>query len=466
MILPFVFLLLAIAVMPFISPHWWEKQYAAVSVVLGAVTVVYYVVVLKNSAAVVHMLHEYAGFIALIGSLYVVSGGIHVRVKGEAKPAANVLFLLAGAVLSNVIGTTGASMLLIRPWIRMNKYRITSFHIVFFIFIISNVSGCLTPIGDPPLFLGYLKGIPFWWTLHHLWLPWLSMLLLLVGSFYCFDMQNFKKAPAQVREMETEHKEWGVDGLHNVLFIGLILWTVFLDSPWREAGMLGAAAGSWFSTRKQVHESNHFDFAPVREVGFLFAGIFTTMLPALEYLNNHAGGFGDYGPLHYYFGCGLLSSVLDNAPTYLAFLTASFGLFVDQEVVRQVQHLLATHGQNIGQLAGVHAVEVRNTYLTLLKYHGDLVASGDVPLDTIETAFLIGNHNLYIIAISMGAVFFGAMTYIGNGPNFMVRSIAVQAKVHVPGFFGYICKYALPVLLPALLLVGFMYLKWLPQLVR
>src|SRR5690242_15773354 len=173
MILPFALLLACIAAMPFIHKHWWEHHYPKVAVGLGLLTVIYYVAVLKNGERMLHVAHEYVSFIALIGSLFVVSGGIHIQVKGEAKPWINCLFLFIGAVLANFIGTTGASMLVIRPGIRMKKYRITAFQIVFFIFFVSNGDGCLTQIGDPPLFLGYLKGVPFWWVLEHCWQAWL-----------------------------------------------------------------------------------------------------------------------------------------------------------------------------------------------------------------------------------------------------------------------------------------------------
>src|SRR5881409_571215 len=188
MILPFGAMLLCIALMPFIHGKWWHHHYPKVAVALGAVTTVYYVFVLKNPGRMLHVAHEYVSFIALIGSLFVVSGGIHIRVKGEATPLINCLFLFVGAVLANVIGTTGASMLFIRPWIRMNKYRITAFHVVFFIFLVSN-------IGDSPLFLGYLKGVPFWWVQEKCWSAWLIGVLFLIGVFYVLDRRNFLRAP-------------------------------------------------------------------------------------------------------------------------------------------------------------------------------------------------------------------------------------------------------------------------------
>ncbi|MDD5263050.1 MAG: sodium:proton antiporter [Methylacidiphilales bacterium] len=466
MLLPFAALLLAIAIMPFANLHWWERHYEKVSLLLGAITVFIYLVVLRNQTAVLHTALDYVSFMALIGSLFVVAGGIHISVKGEASPARNCLFLLIGAVLANIIGTTGASMLMIRPWIRMNKYRITAYHTVFFIFIISNVSGCLTPIGDPPLFLGFLKGIPFWWTLHHLWIPWAVVLALLLTVFYFFDRRNFMKAPPVVRALEAGHETFKITGLHNIFFIAVVLSGIFFDPPWREGLMLSAAFGSYFTTSRQIHESNHFNFAPIREVGFLFLGIFATMMPALDYMSLHSKEFGLGSPLTYYFSCGFLSSVLDNAPTYLTFLNASFGLFVDPVIVDQVGRLAAAHGSGLGSITGTHSEAIRNTYGVLERYHADWIGSADIPRDRIETAYLLGNHSLYIIAISLGAVFFGAMTYIGNGPNLMVKSITERAGVKTPGFFGYLFKYALPILFPVLIAVGLVFLKFFPDIVR
>jgi Na+/H+ antiporter NhaD/arsenite permease-like protein len=258
---------------------------------------------------VLHTASEYVSFIALIGSLYVVAGGIHINVKGEATPAQNVLFLAIGAVISNVLGTTGASMLMIRPWIRMNKYRVTAHHIVFFIFIVSNVGGCLTPIGDPPLFLGYLKGIPFFWVLQHCWPMWLVGNAALLLTFYLVDRKNYARAPKAVRDEMAEPRDtWRFQGLANVLFLGVILFAVFIKHPpfVREGIMLVAAVASWFSTREHIHEANHFDFHPIKEVAVLFIGIFATMMPALDWLQRNADSLGTPTPALYYWGTGVL----------------------------------------------------------------------------------------------------------------------------------------------------------------
>ncbi len=410
MILPFALLLGAMAFAPMRAPQWWLRHYTKVAFGLGAVTLGYYLFVLRDAPRVVHTGHDYASFIALIGSLFVVSGGIHIGVKGEATPSANVIFLFVGAIVANVLGTTGAAMLLIRPWIRMNRYRVTAHHIVFFIFIVGNAGGCLTPIGDPPLFLGYLQGVPFWWIAKNCWPMWAMCVGLLLAIFYAVDRINFLRTPRAAREPETAHESWRLDGLPNLFFLAVILGAVFVNRPifLREALMLAAALGSYCTTPKSVHAANDFNFHPVREVAVLFAGIFATMMPALDWLNLNARSLlGDHpSPGIFFWGTGILSSALDNAPTYLGFLDALFG-----------------------------ATGVRST--------GELV----------------NQHALGLLAISVGAVFFGAATYIGNGPNFMVKAVADQQKIHMPTFPGFILKFTLPFLLPMLLAVWLIFFR-------
>ena len=413
MILPFGLLLAAIALAPLAFANWWGRHYPKVAFALGAVTLGYYLLGLHAYAHVLHTAAEYVSFIALIGSLYIVAGGIHLTVKGEATPLANVTFLLLGALAANLLGTTGASMLLIRPWLRLNKYRITAHHVVFFIFIVSNVGGCLTPIGDPPLFLGYLKGVPFWWVAEHCWPMWALALALLLGIFYVLDRRNYLRAPAAVREQIAEPADqWRFEGLGNLGFLGVILAAVFVNDPpfLREGLMIAAALGSWFTTKKHVHEANHFNFHPIQEVAILFAGIFATMMPALDWLQLNAGQLGSPTPAFYYWASGTLSSVLDNAPTYLAFFSAAAGEAVEDKV--RLATLLATP-------------EFART----------------------------------LVAISVGSVFFGAGTYIGNGPNFMVKAIADQQQVHTPGFLGYVFKFTLPFLLPVLVLIWLVFFR-------
>jgi len=464
MILPFALLLGTIALAPLLCMGWWTKHYPKVAFSLAAITLAYYLLGLRAYERVLHGGIEYVSFIVLIGSLYVVSGGIHINVRGEATPRVNTIFLLVGALIANVLGTTGASMLLIRPWIRMNKYRITAHHIVFFIFIVSNVGGCLTPIGDPPLFLGYLKGIPFWWVAEHCWPFWAVGVGFLLALFYILDVRNYLRAPKSVRDRLAEPPDqWRFEGLWNLASLLVILAAVFVARPLflREALMLGAAAGSWFTTGKRVHEANHFSFHPIQEVAILFIGIFSTMMPALDWLQNNAGQLGTPSPAAFYWGCGVLSCLLDNAPTYLSFLSAAFGLFVDPEIIDKVQMLVQNHGANMAAITGPHAEAIGNTYAALQKYHAPLLASGKVRVEEIEVAFLLGNtaYNNYILAISIGAVFFGANTYIGNGPNFMVKSIADQQKVPAPGFLGFIFKYTLPCMVPMLLLIWLLFFR-------
>ncbi len=413
--LPFALLLLSIALVPFINKDWWHHHYPKVAVGLGAITAVYYVLILGNGVRMLHVAHEYIRFIALIGSLFIVSGGIHIRIKGKAGPWFNCLFLFTGAVLANLIGTTGASMLLIRPWIQMNQPRVTAFHIVFFIFILSNVGGCLTPIGDPPLFLGYLKGVPFWWVLNECWQAWLIGVTALIAIFYGFDRRSFVRAAASARSEEARSETWKFEGWRNVALLGVILGAVFIKKPvgLSEALMVVAAAGSWLGTPRRVHDANQFNFEPIREVAWLFAGIFATMVPALDYLEAHATELGLNTAMKFYWLTGLLSGALDNAPTYLTFLAAAMGR----------QHL------SLNEPAQVEA-------------------------------FVAGN-GMELVAISLGAVFFGALTYIGNGPNFMVKAISEQARVKTPGFFAYLFKFALPVLGPVLVLISLLFFsRW------
>jgi Na+/H+ antiporter NhaD/arsenite permease-like protein len=409
MMLPFALLLVAMALAPLLAPNWWLRHYAKVALGLGAVTLGYYLLGLHANERVLDTAHEYVSFIALVGSLFVVSGGIHIGVKGEGTPLVNVIFLLVGAIVSNVLGTTGATMLLVRPWIRMNQYRVTAHHIVFFIFIIANVGGCLTPIGDPPLFLGYLQGVPFWWVANNCWPMWAVGVGILLAIFYVVDKIHFARAP---RETKLANGSWKFDGLTNLFFLAAILGAVFVERPvfLREVLMVAAAVGSYFTTKKDVHEANRFNFHPIQEVAILFAGIFVTMMPALDWLGFHAKELlGDNpSPGFFFWGTGGLSAVLDNAPTYLGFVGALSG---------------ATGTKEIAELLGKDA------------------------------------GALNVLAIGVGAVFFGAATYIGNGPNFMIKAIADQEKIPMPGFLGFIFKFTLPFLLPVLITIWLLFFR-------
>ena len=411
--LPFVLLLGSIAILPLVSKDWWEKNFKLVSFGLAIVVGFHYVFHLRDIESLVNAGSDYFSFICLVGSLFVVSGGIHINVKGQATPLANSIFLCVAAILANLLGTTGASMVLIRPWIRMNKRRITAYHIVFFIFIVSNIGGGLTPIGDPPLFMGYLKGVSFFWVLRNVWPIWLLAIGSLLGVFFILDTQNFKKEPLAIRAKDTAHEEWKFLGGHNIIFLAMIIGSVFINHPrfLREGIMLLAAILSYLSTPKTVHESNDLSFGPIKEVAILFFGIFATMIPALEWLEKYAAQLGIHSPGQFFWGSGALSSVLDNAPTYLNFLSVARGLFLD----------------------------------------------GTVTPGNSGVAMLLDGHADYIRAISVGSVFFGAVTYIGNGPNLLVKSIADQAKVKTPSFFSYFFKYSLPFLTPFFLLIWYIF---------
>ncbi len=410
LILPFALLLGAMALTPVVAPRWWAKHYAKVAFGLGAVTVGIYLFALHDTASLGHAAREYISFITLVGSLFVVAGGIHLKVKGEATPLANVLFLFLGAIAANFLGTTGAAMLLIRPWIRMNQYRVTAHHVVFFIFIIANIGGCLTPIGDPPLFLGYLQGVPFWWVAQKCWPMWATGTGLLLAIFYVVDKRNFYRAPKAVREKETAHETWQFEGLSNLFFLAVIVGAVFVNRPpfLREGLMIAAAAGSYFTTPKSVHATNAFNFHPAIEVAVLFAGIFATMIPALAWLDHNAAALLGQSPPPgiFYWGTGGLSAVLDNAPTYLGFLSTLFGV-----------------------------------------------------IGAPNISALLDQKTAHLLAISIGAVFFGAATYIGNGPNFMIKAIAEQRGVRVPSFLEFVWKFSLPFLLPVLAIIWLLYFR-------
>lgn len=386
MILPFGLLLACMAVIPLHWPVWWEKHHAKAALSLAAVTVGYYVFVLPPAAleTVRHAARDYAGFITLVGALYIVSGGIHLRAGGTGGSGWNTLFLALGGLASNLLGTTGASMLLIRPWLQVNRHRIAAHHMVFFIFIVSNVGGCLTPMGDPPLLMGYLEGVPFWWVARHCWPMWLVAMAFLLAIFYCVDRRHDARAPRP--PAGTEHR-CHFAGLWNIVFLALIAASVVVPMPalLREGIMVGAAGASWFLTGRAVHEANEFSFRPIMEVAVLFFGLFATMMPMLDRLRNVGGSLT---PGQVFWSAGTLSVFLDNAPAYLAFF-----------------HAAAGHGVN-------------------------------------------GLSAKLIAALSVSTVMFGAMTYIGNGPNLMVKSIADHQKIQSPSFLAYLFKWAAPVMLP------------------
>jgi Na+/H+ antiporter NhaD/arsenite permease-like protein len=476
--LPFALLLGSIAAMPLINMHFWEHHYPKFAIVLGTITAVYYLFFFhdlpSSRAAWVHEMQEYVSFIALLGSLYIVSGGIVIKVSRKATATTNTTLLLVGAVIANVVGTTGAAMLLIRPYIRINKAHIKPYHIIFFIFAVANCGGSLSPIGDPPLFMGYLKGVPFFWVLEALWPMWAVCLAVLLTVFFIIDKRDHAKA-------EREHeKDPGpavqIYGFQNFLYIGLILVGVFRpsmfqhihDGQWlmlpisREIMMLIAALASKLSTQPFIYERNEFTYGPIKEVAILFVGIFSTMVPALNYLNIHSDQMPLKTPGQYYYITGALSSMLDNAPTYLVFLETKQGQVQKQydTEINHLRELLDEHepGQVPDRPVGMddHVVAA---YDTLVKYRRDKIEQSNVSDTDIRIAMIIGNRDLamYLMAISIGAVFFGACTYIGNGPNFMVKSIAESAGIQMPSFFGYVFKYALPILIPIYVVIWLIF---------
>ncbi|WP_421874672.1 sodium:proton antiporter [Marinoscillum sp.] len=434
-VIPFVVLLLMIATGPLFYEHFWHKNYPKVAVALAAIVVGYYLFVLHNHHGPVHAFFEYFQFIALLTGLFVASGGIMIIVDKKSTPGVNIGILALGAVIANIIGTTGASMLLIRPFIRLNKNRIKAYHIIFFIFVVSNIGGSLTPIGDPPLFLGFLKGIPFFWTLSHNLLPWAFAIILLLIVFFFMDKSN-KADYSFGEEIAEPSGKLGLRGTRNFIWLGVIVAAVFLDPnvfDWvpgimyegqkfsyiREIIMLTAAYCSYRFADKQALNGNDFSFEPIREVAFIFIGIFGTMMPALELVGAFAKSPAGVELITHntlYWGTGMLSGFLDNAPTYVNFLTAG----------------MAADGASINSVSDVVGY-----------------ASGMFKDSIIE-----------LKAISVAAVFFGAMTYIGNGPNFMVKSIAEQVGIKMPSFFGYIIRFSIPFLVPLLVLVWLVFFYW------
>lgn len=432
LVIPFVILLLMIATGPLFYEHFWHHHYPKVAVGLAVLVISYYLLILENIHGPVHALAEYVQFIALLASLYIASGGILIEIDKKSTPMANVALLLIGAVISNLIGTTGASMLLIRPFIRLNKGSIQAYHIIFFIFMVSNVGGSLTPIGDPPLFLGFLKGIPFFWTLEHNWPAWIVALAFLAIIFFFIDKKMGKANDDELEEITYTNK-FTLIGSRNFLWLAVVIASVFLDPnviEWvpaihydgqkfsflREVIMLSVAYFSYRFADQKAIKGNEFNFEPIREVAFIFIGIFGTMMPALELVGNFAKSPEGAALITHntlYWGTGILSGVLDNAPTYLNFLAAA----------------MASQGAEISNVAMVK----------------------DFALDNYE------NSAFELMAISLAAVFFGAMTYIGNGPNFMVKSIAEQNGIKMPSFFGYIIRFSIPILLPILVIIWLIF---------
>ena len=401
---PFAVMLLAIAILPLLAPAFWESNLRklAVGAALGLPVSVLYL--RHDPAALAHTGGDYLSFMALLASLFIVSGGVLVTGDIPARHAVNTAFLGVGAVLASLIGTTGASVLLIRPLLATNEERRHVAHtVVFFIFVVANIGGCLTPLGDPPLFLGYLLGVPFTWTLR-LAPHWLLANGMVLAVYYLWDRRAYAREDADaIARDETAVRPIRVAGKRNVVFLLAVVASVsFLHAPYRELAMLALSALSLALTPRALREANRFTFHAIAEVAALFAAIFLTMLPALGVLHAHGRELGLTEPWQFFWGTGLLSSFLDNAPTYLTFLAIAQSLGLPPEVAGMSHRVLA--------------------------------------------------------AISAGAVFMGANTYIGNGPNFMVRSLAQERGIKMPSFLGYMA-YSGAVLIPVFVVVTLVFFR-------
>jgi Na+/H+ antiporter NhaD/arsenite permease-like protein len=412
MMLPFALLLLCIAVAPLAAHAQWERAYKSICAAFALFTCVYYAIALRGGSRVLHAGLDYASFMIVVGSFYVVAGGIHIHTRGSGRPLSNTIFLLCGGVLANLVGTVGASMLLIRPWMTMNRNRFAKMHMAFFIFVVSNVGGALLPVG-PPLFLGYLKGVPFWWPLQRCWMAWGITLGALLLVFYFVDVFAWRTAAKRAGFTGPANPgNWHCDGAKSFAFLVILLGALIGVPPvWRELVMAGAAAIAFFLTPARLHAANAFSFRPIVEVAWIFLGIFGTMIPVLDYMKLHAADLGLRTDMQFFWATGVLSALLDNAPTYLTFLAGALGL---------------------------HQLDVNTA---------------------ADVAAFVREHDQHLVAISLGATFFGALTYIGNGPNLLVKAIADQAKMPTPSFFGFIFKWALPVLLPILTLVSLLFFR-------
>jgi Na+/H+ antiporter NhaD/arsenite permease-like protein len=445
-IIPFIGILLSIAIFPLVAPEFWHHHFPKISAFWAVAFAVPFLVVYKGEAfyEIMHIiLVDYIPFIIVLWGLFTVGGGIVLKGRLVGTPAVNVLLLLVGTILASWTGTTGAAMLLIRPVIRANAWRKRKMHIIiFFIFLVANIGGSLTPLGDPPLLLGFFHGVPFFWTLR-LIVPMSFLAVILLVIFYLLDSYFMRKdgvSPPQTGERDPIRLE----GVHNFLFLGGILFFVLLSGmlDLKEVNILGVHIPqqdilrvlgiilmgllSLRTTSWELRRSNDFTWFPIQEVAYLFAGIFITIVPALAILK--AGSEGALAfiinsvekPWHYFWVTGSLSSFLDNAPTYLTFFNTALGKLHLTE--SEVSLFLA--GSSIG---GEHLANLR-TFEQLL------------------------------VAISLGAVFMGANTYIGNAPNFMVRSIAEENKIKMPSFFGFMF-WSMCILIPIFVLITFIFLR-------
>jgi Na+/H+ antiporter NhaD/arsenite permease-like protein len=442
--LPFAAMLLSIALWPLAAPEFWHHHFGKIAGFWALCMAVPFTFAYKGLAIyeILHiMLADYVPFIILLWSLYTVSGGILLRGSLTGTPIVNVILLLIGTILASWMGTTGAAMLMIRPFLRANQNRKNrTFMVVFFIFLVANVGGALTPLGDPPLFLGFLHGVPFFWTmkiLPHM----LCVVAVLLAIYFLLDTYHYRKEKSQMQTAgggldaasQEEKVPLALEGKHNFIFLAGVVGAVLMSGivDWGQINVLGVHRGvqdwvrdgllvvmgalSLATTRASIRQDNQFSWFPIQEVAYLFIGIFITMIPCLLILKAGQHGAlafviaGVKEPLHYFWITGALSSFLDNAPTYLTFFNTALGSFYSG----------MPESQSVGML--------------------------------------IANNPIYLEAISAGAVFFGACSYIGNAPNFMVRSIAEEAGTPMPSFFGYIAKFSLIFLIPSFAIVTWIF---------
>jgi Na+/H+ antiporter NhaD/arsenite permease-like protein len=440
--IPFVGILLSIAIFPLVAPHFWHRHFPKVSAGWAAVFAVPFLIAYGADAiqSILHIyLIDYIPFIVLLWALFTISGGIYVGGSLRGSPKVNFVLLLIGTILASWIGTTGAAMVLIRPLLRANEWRRNKVHVVvFFIFLVANIGGSLTPLGDPPLFLGFLHGVPFFWVTTALLTEMLVVVSLLLGVFFVLDTVLMRRE-GDVPDDGT-NQPLKIEGLHNLLFLlGVMAGVIFsgsvklatipvfghvhveLQNILKDVFLILMGVLSLLTTKQAIRKKNEFSWFPIKEVAYLFAGIFMTIIPALAILQvgseGALAGLVEFvkTPVQYFWVTGGLSSFLDNAPTYLTFFNTALGA-------------LGMPESAVPGMLGYAGAELTNPH-----FIADLKA------------------------ISSGAVFMGAMTYIGNAPNFMVKSIAEEAGIPMPSFFGYMLKYSLPILVPVFVIATLIF---------
>ena len=433
-VLPFVGILLSIAIFPLVAEHFWHHNFGKISLFWALLLIIPFTISQGIQITLYELLHvgllEYVPFLILLLSLYTISGGVQLKGSLVGTPALNTLIILIGTSLASWMGTTGAAMLLIRPLIRANQHRKNKVHIiVFFIFLVANIGGSLTPLGDPPLFLGFLKGVDFFWTTSAMFLPMLFMVVSLLIIFFAVDTYFYKNEPP-FETTDSKQEKLSLDGSFNLLLLAGVVGGVLLSGFWkpnvyvniyyvhveiqnivRDALLLTLTYLSWTLTPKSIRDANEYTWFPIEEVGKLFAGIFVTIIPAIAILKAGTNGAlasvvssvsdssGEPINYMYFWLTGILSSFLDNAPTYLVFFNTAGG----------------------------------------------------------DPSVLMGDMFQTLLAISAGAVFMGANSYIGNAPNFMVKAIAESSNIKMPSFFGYIIKWSFPILVPLFIVVTWIF---------